>query len=106
MIMSTLRDAACLSHAARRWLPPARTGNPTHPSVLSRWSDRGVRAANGERVYLHTWRVGGQRMTTQAAVEEFLAALNDGTPTSQSEDDESLTQRGREASVALEKLGC
>lgn len=77
MVFAEIKNALCLSHAAREWLPPARTGRPAHPSVLSRWSDRGI-LVNGQRVFLRTWRCGGQRITTQAAIEEFLTALNTG----------------------------
>lgn len=79
MDFAHFKNALCLSHAAREWLPPARSGRPAHPSVLARWSDRGI-LVNGERVYLRTWRCGGQRITTKPAVEEFLTALNAGRP--------------------------
>lgn len=105
-MIAEVQNAACLSHAARQWLPMARTGKPVHPSVLSRWSDRGVLAANGQRVYLETWRVGGQRMTTQAAVEAFLSALNSDSESSRRTAASDATRRGLEAGAALEKLGC
>jgi hypothetical protein len=105
-MIAELKDAACLTHAARRWLPPSRTGKPAHTSVLTRWADRGIRARNGERVYLKTWRVGGQRMTTQAAIEEFLLALNAGTLAAQEHADADFARRAKEAGAALEKLGC
>ena len=105
-MIPNLRKAACLSHAARQWLPMARTGKPAHPSVLSRWSDRGVLAANGQRVYLETWRVGGQRMTTQAAIEAFLSALNADSETARQDAESNATRRSIEAGAALEKLGC
>ena len=105
-MIADITQAACLSHAARQWLPPARSGNPVHPSVLTRWSDRGIIAADGTRVYLHTWRVGGQRMTTQAAIEGFLAALNAGTHTSDDLDGAAMERRSHEACTALERLGC
>ncbi|MDB5344294.1 MAG: hypothetical protein JWP89_2671 [Schlesneria sp.] len=104
MLIPALQDAACLSHAARLWLPKARSGKPVHPSVLSRWSDRGVLAPNGERVYLQTWRVGGQRQTTQAAVEVFLGALN--TEAVARESSNAASRRSQESAAALEKLGC
>ncbi|WP_373651617.1 DUF1580 domain-containing protein [Schlesneria sp. DSM 10557] len=105
-MIANIQQAATLSHAARNWLPPARTGNPVHPSVLTRWSDRGIVARSGERIFLHTWRVGGQRMVTQAAIEEFLEALNAGSPASDDLDDDSVSRRAHEASSALERLGC
>ena len=103
-MISEIQKAACLSHAARLWLPPARTGNPLHPSVLARWSDRGI-LVNGARIFLHTWRVGGQRMTTQAAVEEFIAALNAGSPTAEADNENDMASRANQACMALEKLG-
>ena len=104
-MIAVLKDAACLSQAARKWLPPGKNGNATHPSVLTRWSDRGINA-NGVRVFLKTWRVGGQRMTSQAAIEEFLAALNAGTPTAQQQGIDDAAMRSNEANTALEKLNC
>jgi hypothetical protein len=46
----------------------------THPSMttLRRWALHGVRG-----VRLHTWLVGGRRHTSDEAIEEFLARLND-----------------------------
>lgn len=105
-MIAELQQAACLSHAARQWLPMARTGKPVHPSVLSRWSDRGVLAANGQRVYLETWRFGGQRVTTRTAVETFLSALNPGSATARQQNDAEASRRSEEAGAALEKLGC
>lgn len=104
-MIAELKDAACLSHAARRWLPPSRTGKPAHTSVLMRWADRGIRGGNGERVYLKTWRVGGQRMTSQAAIEEFLQALNAGAPAAKTDADADLKRRAKEASQALQAFG-
>ncbi len=46
-------------------------GNP-HPATRWRWASVGVR---GQR--LETIVVGGQRFTSQEAVQRFLAALND-----------------------------
>ena len=105
-MIAELQGASCLAHAARNWLPKSRTGNDTHPSVLTRWSDRGVIAANGERVYLQTWRVGGQRMTTQIAIETFLAALNAGAPSGQQASEADAARKSSAAGNALEKLGC
>lgn len=105
-MIAELQDAACLSHAARMWLPKSRSGKPVHPSVLSRWSDRGVIAKNGQRVYLETWRVGGQRHTSQAAVEAFLVALNADSSTTVKESEAASSRRSIESGAALEKLGC
>lgn len=96
-----LKDAACLTHAARRWLPPSRTGKPVHSSVLHRWAEKGIRG-----IRLQTWRVGGQRMTTQAALEEFLQKLNADSPAAEREIDTEVARRAKEAGAALERLGC
>jgi hypothetical protein len=105
-MITELKDAACLSHAARRWLPPSKTGKPVHTSVLMRWADRGIVGPGGERIYLSTWRCGGQRMTSQAAIEEFLLALNAGSPAAKSDADADLARRAAAASKALQDLGC
>lgn len=76
-MLAELQNAVSLSDAARRWLPPSKRGTPVHQSVLARWADRGIIGPDGVRVYLETWRVGGQRKTSQAAIESFLTALNE-----------------------------
>ena len=48
-----------------------RDGRPVHIATLHRWWLRGVRG-----VRLRTWLVGGVRVTTESAVEEFLDRLN------------------------------
>lgn len=100
-----LSEAVSLSEAPRRWLPRSRTGNHVHPSVLGRWSEVGIKAPNGERVFLATFKCGGSRLVTRAAVDAFVAALNPDSRKSAQEDKSSANRRASEACMALEKLG-
>jgi Protein of unknown function (DUF1580) len=59
-----------LAQAARR-LPRLRAGRPVHPATLWRWSTKGVRG-----VKLETAMVGGVRVTSEAALSRFIAALS------------------------------
>lgn len=62
-----LRVAAKLVPSGRR------LGRPVHISTLVRWTKRGVR---GKR--LATFLIGATRYTTKAALDQFLAELNEG----------------------------
>lgn len=69
-----------------------------HIATMHRWCLRGCRG-----IRLRSWMQGGVRVTTPAAVEEFLLALNRDDP---AEDADDTARRSREAGAALEKLGC
>ncbi len=45
------------------------TGKRPHPVTCWRWSKKGIAG-----VKLQTWRVGGRRLTTLQAVQEFIEA--------------------------------
>lgn len=50
---------------------------PTRPSsnAVWRWCRRGIKARNGQRVYLGHVRVGGRIYTTEENVQRFFAEL-------------------------------
>ena len=73
-------------------------GNP-HCATVWRWATKGVRG-----VKLATIIIGGRRMVTPQALEDFLIALNADNPVSDSPAD--VSRRAKEASEALEALGC
>lgn len=61
---------------AAKFVPSGRKrGSCVHISTLVRWAKSGVR---GKR--LHSCMIGGTRCTTRAALDRFLAELNDGEP--------------------------
>jgi len=68
-LSETLADAFPITKA------PTRI--PGHPSVgtVWRWTRKGCRG-----VRLQTWKVGGKRVTTDKAVDDFLARLNPQHP--------------------------
>ena len=64
-----------LTQAAR--MIPGRSGDkPLHRSTLHRWMTKGAKTADGRVVRLESVRVGGQRMTTQEALQRFLGAMS------------------------------
>ncbi|MDZ4684032.1 MAG: DUF1580 domain-containing protein [Planctomycetaceae bacterium] len=91
-LTDSLKDAIPLTKAAD-FVP----GRP-HSATIWRWATKGVRG-----VKLASWVSGGKRVTTLAAIEEFLRRLNAGAESPDSPDD--AVRRSREASRALEKLG-
>lgn len=105
-MLATLSDAMPLTQALRRFFPPGRTGNPVHLSTGLRWVHKGVVGPGGERVRLEAVRVGGQTYVTPAAAERFVAALNAGSSAAKTETDADMARRAKEASRALEALGC
>ncbi len=86
-----IADAISLTDAARLY----------HCHVASTWrhATKGVRG-----IRLQTWMVGGKRMTTPAAVEEFLRGLNAGAD-DPGDSPSDTARRSREAGRALEALG-
>ncbi len=69
------------------------TGQRPNPSTIWRWSVKG-----SQGVRLQTWMIGGRRLTTREAVEEFIAARTElSTPS-----DPAVTQD--RATAELNKL--
>ncbi len=91
-LMKSLKDAITLSDAAKEI--------PLRPSAqqVHRWSTTGVRG-----VQLATWLCGGKRVTTRAAIEDFLQALNRETPAASTDRSEE-TRRAKQAGAALDAL--
>jgi hypothetical protein len=95
-LTETLREAISLSEAVD-FLP-----RRPNVSTLWRWATKGTRG-----VKLETWIVGGVRCTTPAALEKFLQRLNaDHLEEDVDGDNSDFARRGKEASKALEALGC
>lgn len=75
------------------------------PKTVGRWAQRGVRG-----VKLESIQIGGRLMTTTAALNRFLAALNSaptsGTSTTPAPRSPTARQKASAAAAAeLEKLG-
>ena len=74
-----------------------------HVGTGWRYATKGVRGG----IKLQTWIIGGKRVTTEAAVEDFLQRLNadssqaSGVGTA----DDDAGRRGRDAGRALESMG-
>ncbi len=96
-----------LSRAARRF-PSYRAGRPINPATIWRWLQEGVRLPDGRRVRLEAARLSGRWLTSEPALERFLAAqtpaLGDDPPHTTA----TQKQRKRAAERAareLDKIG-
>lgn len=58
-------------------LPAVRGSKPPHVMTLYRWASTGLKSRSGQRVVLETKWLGGTKMVSLAAVEQFCAALDD-----------------------------
>lgn len=94
-LTESARDAVTLTQAVD-FVP----GRP-NISTLWRWATKGVRG-----IRLATVIIGGRRMVTPRALEDFLQRLNADQPADEEETDADLQRRAREAAAALERLGC
>ena len=83
---------------ATRMIPGRSGGKPLHRATLHRWISKGVKTPDGRVVRLESVRVGGQRMTTQEALQRFLGAMSgDGSgaaPVDQAEIERQLDAIG------------
>ena len=70
----TREPALTLSQAAKL-VPSYREGRPTHVSRLMRWIVNGVRADDGRVFKLEAMRLGGQWITSAAALQRFAEAM-------------------------------
>lgn len=72
-----------------------------HIATVHRWwSPTGVRG-----VRLPSWLRGGKRVTTRAALDQFLRELNSDRPEPKSDSDAATARRSAEAEQALISLG-
>lgn len=94
-LTETLKDAISLSQAVD--FVPRRP----HVATVWRWATKGVRG-----VRLATVIIGGRRMVTPAALEDFLQRLNADQPVDDAETDADMARRAAAVSKALEALGC
>ncbi len=94
-----------LSQAARR-LPSNRGGRPVHISCVLRWISNGVRLGDGRIVRLEAARVAGRWLTSEAALQRFIAAQNPGAISAPTIRTPTQRQRASErAARELEKIG-
>ena len=70
----TSEPALTLSQAAKL-VPSYRAGRATHVSRLARWIVNGVRSDDGRVVKLEAMRLGGQWVTSAAALQRFAEAM-------------------------------
>ncbi len=62
-------------------VPRLRGEKKVHRSTMSRWSKYGVRAEDGEIVFLETIRVGRTTCTSADAIQRFCERLSGGSST-------------------------
>lgn len=95
MSCEIINGAAVALADAGRGIP----GKPS-PSTVYRWCVRGVDRGDGRRVKLRSWRVGRKRFTTEAAITEFVEALN-SSDTTEASDSDHERQRERLSAAGL-----
>ena len=96
-----------LSQAARRF-PSARLGRPVHSSCVWRWMREGVRLPDGRTIRLECARVAGRWLTSEPALERFLAAQTPATDSAPMPTPRTPTSRRRaseRAAAELEQIG-
>ena len=62
-------------------VPRLRGEKKVHPSTLFRWAKYGVRADDGEIVFLETIRIGRTICTSVDAIQRFCEGLSGGSST-------------------------
>lgn len=107
MVKKTLVELAQegMSYAQAATFVPQRNGKRAHASTVMRWAHDGVIGPDGERIRLATLKVGGRRLITLAALEDFLAKLNADSPADDAPSDADVARRNRETRKALEAIG-
>lgn len=96
-----------LAQAGRRF-PPSRLSRPVSPSCVWRWVHDGVRLPDGSVVRLEAARLSGRWLTSEPAIERFIAAQTPAIDTPAPMTPRTPTRRHRDAAAAareLEKLG-
>ncbi len=93
-LTDALQDAFPLEEAGAHF--PSM--NPNRATVW-RWALHGVRG-----VKLSSWHLGNRRVTTPAAIEEFLRALNSDVPAAT--DKPAKARRGAAAAAKLHAANC
>jgi hypothetical protein len=94
-----------MSYAQAATFVPPRNGRRVHASTVMRWGSDGVIGPDGERIRLATLRVGGRRLITLDALEDFLAKLNADSPADARESETDIARRNRETREALRAVG-
>jgi hypothetical protein len=92
-----------LAQAARR-LPSARQGRPVSPSCLWRWIARGIILPDGRCVRLEAARLADRWLTSEPAIERFVARQTPQTDTEPMSAPRAPTQRRRASEQAARQL--
>ncbi len=101
----TNEPALTLSQAAKL-VPSYRVGRPTHVSRLVRWIVNGVRADDGRLIKLEAMRLGGQWVTSAAALQRFAEAMTPAQrPLAPLQTAISRRKSAEQASRALDAIG-
>jgi hypothetical protein len=92
-----------LTQAARRF-PPHRRNRPVCASTIWRWVHDGVRVPDGQVVRLEAARVCGRWLTSEPALQRFIAAQTPKTGGPVSPARRTPTMRQRAIQRAVRKL--
>ncbi len=76
MPIDTLVEKLYPLAAVRQFLPnSAKRNKPVHPSVISRWITRGLKAKDGTAIYLEAVKAGSALCTSREAIARFFGEL-------------------------------
>ena len=82
-----------------RFVPRSvRTGRRVHRSVVYRWAKRGLKAADGTRVFLEVVKAGGGLATSREALHRLFSELT-ARASLQNDSSVSTAKDGSEAAV-------
>jgi hypothetical protein len=79
-VLSEIRQHGGLKlSAVGRMFPASRGTGTVNPATVWRWARIGATTPNGDRVRLEVVRVGMSYVTSQAALDRFVASLTDAS---------------------------
>lgn len=110
-LIQELLNGDCLSTGQVALAFPSKRGRKTsvNPATVYRWCTTGTKSPDGRIVKLETAWIGGRLMTSKAALERFIRALNATPEPTEQPRPRSESAREKAAAAASQKLiemGC
>jgi hypothetical protein len=97
---ATSSEAAITLSAAAQLPELQIDGQPQKPSTMQAWVERGIRG-----IVLESWRIGGVKVTSRAAVARFLEKLNSGETARAGTVSPNRQRQHRQAEQLLDRAG-
>ena len=93
-----LSDLIPLGQARRELIPCNAKGKPISKATAWRWINHGLKIADGSRVKLKAYMLGGRPFVTRADVEHFVFELSQDKKVAEQVPEFPKCAQGREAS--------